>query len=54
MGLSVVWTVDEAHNMALKAELMERKTTYFGYRWNFPDSSFPTTEKEKGAAQPTV
>ncbi|XP_028083283.1 uncharacterized protein LOC114284540 [Camellia sinensis] len=54
MGLSVVWTVDEAHNMALKAELMERKTTYYGYHRNLPDSSFPTREKGKGAAQPTV
>ena len=54
MGLSVVWTVDEAHNMALKAELMERKTTYSGYRRNLLDSSFSTREKGKGAAQPTV
>ncbi|CAL5388168.1 unnamed protein product [Camellia sinensis] len=54
MGLSVVWTVDEAHNMALKAELMEHKTTYSGYCWNLPNSSFPTREKGKGATQPTI
>ncbi|CAL5438483.1 unnamed protein product [Camellia sinensis] len=54
MGLSVVWTVDEAHNMALKAQLMERKTTYSGYCRNLPDSLFPTREQGKGATQPTI
>ncbi|CAL5330095.1 unnamed protein product [Camellia sinensis] len=49
MGLSVVWTVDEAYNMALKAELMKHKTTYSGYCWNLPDSLFPTRKKGKWA-----
>ena len=54
MGLSIVWTMNEAYNMAFKAELIERKTTYSGYPRNLSDSLFSTTKKGKGAAQPTV
>ena len=40
IGLQVVWTVDEAHNMALKAELMEKTPTRFSPYRNSGDPAY--------------
>uniref|UniRef100_A0A6N2KHU6 RNA-directed DNA polymerase n=1 Tax=Salix viminalis TaxID=40686 RepID=A0A6N2KHU6_SALVM len=47
IGLQVVWTVDEAHNMALKAELMEKSATRFS---PFRNSGEPTYRGKFAAA----
>ena len=52
IGLQVLWNVEEAYNMALKAELMERKPTYSRYRRNTTDASFLTTKKGKVVQTP--
>jgi hypothetical protein len=51
IGLQVVWTVEEAHNLALKAELMERRGGVLGFRRNNPESSFNTRDKGGNSSQ---
>ena len=54
IGLQVLWTMDEAHNMTLKAELMEHKSAYSGYRRNYTESSSPTPIADKGKGTQVV
>ncbi|KAG6775964.1 hypothetical protein POTOM_019466 [Populus tomentosa] len=52
-GQRVVWTVEEAHNLTLKAELMERRGGVSGFRRNNPESSFNTRDKGGNNSQNT-
>ena len=48
IGLQVVWTVDEAHNMALKAELMEKTPNRFSqYKRDVGESSNTVTNRSR-------
>ena len=54
IGLQVVWTMEEAHNLALKAELMERRGGVSGFCRNNPESSFNTRDKGGNSSQAGV
>ena len=48
IGLQVVWTVDEAQNMALKAELMEKSSNRFShYKKDMGESSNATANRSR-------
>lgn len=49
IGLQTVWTVAEASNLALKAELMEKTPRVFSGNRRFSPSIDSLNEKEKGA-----
>ncbi|CAL8995716.1 unnamed protein product, partial [Prunus brigantina] len=52
IGLQTLWTVHEAHNMALKAELLEKEkrtgSSTSGIKNSSYESSAPSMEKNKG------
>lgn len=53
IGLQVVWTVDEAHNLALKAELLEKTSGRFtNYRRDVGESSNMAANKNKSNLTP--
>ena len=43
--MQVIWTAEEAHNLALEVELLERRSGTSGFRRNSPESSFPHRDK---------
>ena len=53
IGIQVLWTVEEAQGMALRAETMEKSRQYFsGYRRNTNEVQSPITDKRK-SSQPS-
>ncbi|KAK2652903.1 hypothetical protein Ddye_012759 [Dipteronia dyeriana] len=53
IGLQVLWTVDEAHNITLKAELQERRGENSEFQINTPDSLFPNRDKGVQSSGPS-
>ena len=53
IGLQVIWTVEEAYNLALKAELLERKGGTLGFRRNSLYSSFSNRDKGVQSSGPS-
>ena len=53
IGLQVVWTVEEAHNLALKAELLERRGGTSGFWRSNSDSSFANRDKGVQSSGPS-